>query len=185
MSENTNTNMRKYPFSILIWAAFSRDFKSKLIFIDKSVNDERYKKMLIDSKIFKELDIEIGQWEYYFQQDGATCHWTPKVMSYINRKARVLNEWPPNSPYLSPIENLWAIMKSRLNRLTTKPKNKAKLKKTNTEVYDSIDMTAINNLVNAFESCMCTFSSFCSKKDEFDSKSIYSYKRTMSTNTNT
>lgn len=129
MSQNTNTNMRKYPFSILIWAAISRDFKSKLIFIDKSVNDERYKKMLIDSKIFKELDIEIGQWEYYFQQDGATCHWTPKVMSYINRKARVLNEWPPNSPYLSPIENLWAIMKSRLNRLTTKPKNKAKLKK--------------------------------------------------------
>lgn len=35
-----------------------------------------------------------------------------------------LNRWPPNSPDLSPIENLLAIMKERQNRLTNKPKIK-------------------------------------------------------------
>ena len=50
-------------------------------------------------------------------------------MRYIKRKATVLNGWPPNSPDLSPIENLWAIMKERLNRLTKKPRNKNELKK--------------------------------------------------------
>ena len=115
------------------------------------MNQYRYKKLLQDSKIFSELDQKKNQWNYIFQQDGATCHLTPLVMRYINRKARVLNGWPPNSPDLSPIENLWAIMKERLNRLTTKPKNKNELKKLIQHVYDSISIETINNLVNTFE----------------------------------
>lgn len=88
---------------------------------------------------------------YYFQQDGATCHQTDNVLNFIFKKARVLNGWPPNSPDLSPIENLWAIMKERLNRLTTKPKNKDELKKFIQKVYDEISLDSINNLVNTFE----------------------------------
>ena len=106
---------------------------------------------LKDSEIFKELDQMKQQWHYLFQQDVATYHQTPMVMCYLNRMARVLNGWPPNSPDLSPIENLWAIMKERLNQLTTKPKTRAQLKQMIQQIYDGISLETINNLVNTFE----------------------------------
>ena len=140
MSENATTRIRKYLYSTLILAAIGLDNKSKLIFIDKSVNQYRYKKLLQDSKIFSELDRKKNQWNYIFQQDGATCHLTPIVIRYINRKARFLKGWPPNSLDLSPIENLQGIMKERLNRLTTKLKDKNELKKLIQQVYDSISI---------------------------------------------
>ena len=58
---------------------------------------------------------------------------------------------PPNSPDISPIENLWVIMKERLNRLTTKPKSKSESKQLIQQVYDSIDSETINNIINIFE----------------------------------
>ena len=102
MSENATTQIRKYPFSTLIWAAIGRNYKSKLIFIDKSVNEERYKQLLKDSKVFTDLDNMQTQWHYFFQQDGAICHTTPMVMNYLNRRAKILHGWPPNSPDLFP-----------------------------------------------------------------------------------
>ena len=151
MSENATTQIRKYPYSTLIWAVIGRNYKSKLIFVEKSVNEQRYKRLLMDSKIFSELNKKEKRFSFLFQQDGATCHWTSLVMKYICRYARVLNGWPPNPPDISPIENLWAIMKERLNRLTTKPKSKSELKQLIQHVYDSIDLETINNLINTFE----------------------------------
>lgn len=124
MSVKATTQIRKYPYSTLIWAAIGHNFKSKIIFIDKSVNQERYKEILKQSKIFQDLDQMRKPFNYYFQQDGATYHQTDNVLNFIFKKARVLNGWPLNSPDLSPIENLWAIMKERLNRLTTNQKIK-------------------------------------------------------------
>lgn len=107
ISENATTRCRKYPIS--------KDIKSKLIFIDKSINEDRYKEVLDESKIFNELNYKTGQWKYLFQQDGATCHMTNYIFNYISNYARILNGWPPNSPDLSPIESLWLIIKNRLN----------------------------------------------------------------------
>lgn len=50
LPENETTCIRKYPFSTLIWAAIRRNYKSQLIFFDKSVNEQRYKRLLIDLK---------------------------------------------------------------------------------------------------------------------------------------
>ena len=112
MSENATTCIRKYPFSTLIWAAIGRNYKSELMFVDKSVNAQRYKRLLMESKIFSELNKKEKPFNFLFQQDGATYHWTPLVMKYICRYARFLNGWLPNSPDISPIENLWTIMEN-------------------------------------------------------------------------
>lgn len=119
--------------------------------IDKSVYQERYKELLKKSKIFNELDQMREPFSYLFQQDGAICYQTDNVLNYIFKKARVLNGWPPNSPDLSPIENLWAIIKERSNRLTTKPKNKNELKNLIQKVYDEISLETINHLIDTFE----------------------------------
>ena len=51
-----------------------------------------------------------------FQQDGAGEHRGEVVLAHFEMQSyRVLN-WPAHSPDLSPIENLWADFKRRLDR---------------------------------------------------------------------
>lgn len=52
MSENATNTICKYQYSTLTWAAIDRNYKFKLIFINKSVNQESYNEILKKSKFF-------------------------------------------------------------------------------------------------------------------------------------
>ena len=46
-----------------------------------------------------------------FQQDGAKAHTAHASKYYITSRMKdVLKNWPPNSPELSPIENVWSMV---------------------------------------------------------------------------
>lgn len=49
-----------------------------------------------------------------FQQDGASVHTARCVQDHLKEKKIRYLPWPPQSPDLSPIENLWADVKHRL-----------------------------------------------------------------------
>lgn len=97
-----------------MWVAVGLGFKSKLIFPFGKINQGKYREYSNGSNMFDDADQIYGKFHNIFQQDGATCHTTPKSFKFIEKRVQILYGWPPNSPDLSPIKMLLAILKSRL-----------------------------------------------------------------------
>ncbi len=147
----------KYTFSTMVWGAIGLNFKSKLVFPKGKINESEYRNYLKISNIFDDADESYhGKFKWIFQQDGATPHTTEKSFEFIEDKAKILYGWPPNSPDLSPIEMVWAIMKNRLHDFNPQPTNKKQLEEALLIIWEGIDQETINNLLKCMEAAYPT-----------------------------
>jgi hypothetical protein len=101
----------KVPPSVMIFGVIGLGYKSKLLFVEGTIDAEKYIQNLSKLGFIEELDRKRGVFEWIFQQDGAPCHTSQMVFEWIEANCDLLSDWPPNSPYLSPIELLWTILK--------------------------------------------------------------------------
>lgn len=84
-----------------------------------------------------------------FMQDGAPAH-TSKVAKKALEKWRVavLSPWPPTSPDLNPIENVWALVVRKMG--TSYPRKREALIAAIEEAWNSIPQETIDKLVTSF-----------------------------------
>ena len=98
-----------------------------------------------------------GKWadKWQMQQDNAPAHKTPTNMAYIAAKVPGGHflAWPPNSPDLSPIENLWSWMDSKLHKLD-KSKNIEELKEKLEQVRLSIPPMLLHSMFDGMKARM-------------------------------
>lgn len=94
-----------------------------------------------------------------FQQDGAACHRARPVQAYLlNTRVPLVTEWPPRSPHLSPIENLWALVQKAVSdRILSESRagqgvSVARLTEIVKEEWDSFDQNIIDSLCLSYES---------------------------------
>ena len=144
--EKITRQVPKFPMGIMVAGGISSKGVGKLIFVTGTMGTFSYLQAL---EMYKE-DIDRLGGNLYFQQDGAACHTSQKALKYIDDNfPKKLESWPANSPDLSPIEELWAIVEEKLSKykINTLPELSKKL----VYIWNRIPKKLCKNLVAAFD----------------------------------
>jgi transposase len=144
------TEQVQYPMKVLIWGCIGYNFRSKLIFFDGILNsDEYFEQIILGSNLLEEADRHFGGRNWIFMQDNAPAHVSESTLQSLDYIGiHVLEEWPPGSPELNPIEILWAIMSKEVEKRL--PDSKDDLKNFVQYVWNNIPIETITSLIDSF-----------------------------------
>ena len=95
-----------------VWGAISHKGKLTLQVFEENLNTEVYLNILSD--MLPEMR-QINNKKIRLQMDNAKVHWSTNALKFYKENNLRLIDWPPNSPDLNPIENVWAYLKSKLS----------------------------------------------------------------------
>jgi transposase len=91
--------------------------------------------------------IENTDEELIYQQDNDPKHTAKITKAFFKNNNITTLEWPPGSPDLNPIENVWNLLKIKIHK--RKPKNKEELIDIVTEEWLRFDRKVLKSLVNS------------------------------------
>ena len=140
----------KFEQSIMIAGGICKYGLSSLIFCSGTQNNFSYKQFLI----FMKKDIDKIKEEHnlsklYFQQDNAACHVSQESKAVIEVLfGKNYIDWPPNSPDLSHIENVWSILKEKLSKRNVK--NLDELRENILDIWSKFPVSLCEKLCNQF-----------------------------------
>ncbi len=116
------------PASLMVWRCISAYSMGSLHVLYGTMNAERYIKVLKQHMLPSRQCV--------FQQDNAKPHTAAITTAWLrSRRVRVLN-WPACSPDLSPIENIWHIIKQKIHQ--RRPQTLQQLESYNRQKWDQI-----------------------------------------------
>ena len=108
---------QKFTPGIMVWGAIEQGFRTPLMKCSGSVDVEEYINIMERSGLFTTCDMKFGRYKWVYMHDGAPCHTSSQTTNWLSQRAVVIPGWPPNSPDLNLIENIWAIIKRKLKRV--------------------------------------------------------------------
>lgn len=112
---------RPYLQRVMVWGCFCYSGPGPIVAIAGTMRQANYLSTL-QEHLFPQIAQWYGTRPCVFQQDNAPCHKARKVAEFLEKQRFSVLEWPPYSPDLSPIENLWAIVKQKVHLQPVKTK---------------------------------------------------------------
>ena len=136
----------KHPSFVMVWGGFGYHGVTPLIVLPpkETVTKEKYYLLLNErlEECFEKTQTSI------FQQDGAPAHTAKLVKGWLEDCGiEYIPDWPGNSPDISPVENLWAILKQKVKDADTS--SIEKLTAALHSAWDQISSDTLNHLADS------------------------------------
>ena len=144
-----NPQIHSGGFSVMFWGCFSKLGLGPLVALEGTMNSQNYIELLRD---FVLPELNAAGRQMVFRQDNAPCHKARIVMDYFAQNNIETLNWPPQSPDMNPIENLWAIIKAKRQKKYGVPNTKLDLIDQIFDIWSNIDTTIVQNLANSANS---------------------------------
>ena len=153
----------KFSPSVLVWGGMTASGLTRLHFVPEhtSINSDYYVNNILEKElkpVYYRLDTSgaISKRRLFtdnagsiFQQDGARAHTSAVSRAWLTKSVpNYITNWPPNSPDLSPIENLWSILSNDVYK-DPEPKTVDQLKRRLRNAWNSISVETLDNLVKS------------------------------------
>jgi transposase len=137
----------RYVPRIHVWAMIGIGIKCLVFLPEGNLTAELYIRHVLSRHVAPLLQ----NTDVIFMQDGAPAHRASRTMDYLARKnVRVIDNWPPRSPDLNPVENLWAILQRKVS--DRGPQTKEHLKQFVQEAWDALEQEFVDSFVRSFQS---------------------------------
>lgn len=138
---------------VSVWGCFTAAGPGPILFYDGRLNSASYVTIL-SAALPQFIEDQFGDQDadYYFMQDNAPCHKAKATMEWFERQRIRVLPWPPTSPDLNPIENIWSIIDQKLTKMKigSVPEMKEAIKKIWFEIGADIWDSLVKSLAGDF-----------------------------------
>lgn len=133
--------------SVMFWGVMSFDAYGPLVEV-KGKNTAASYIDTLEEYLLPEIGLAKG--DVVFQQDNARIHKTAAVLSFLEENIVNILQWPPQSPDLSPIENVWNAMKMKMKALKPRPRTYAKMRDAMLQIWSELSDELRKDLLDTF-----------------------------------
>ena len=117
-SRHVATRFSSGRVSVMCWGWMSSDGLGTLWRLDGKLNAQHYKIVLENIMVPTVRIMFPDEEEIIFQQDNHPAHTSAEVMKWFSERPYIkLIDWPPRSPDLNIIENVWAEVKRTVKKI--------------------------------------------------------------------
>lgn len=133
--------------TVMVWGGFCYNGTLPLAWISTRMTAEKYTNLL-EISLLEHAEHIMGP-DLIFQHDNASIHSAKHTKEWLRVKNFEVLEWPPCSPDLNPIENLWGILAKQVYSGGRQFKTVSELKNRIKEAWEQIPRETLENLVKS------------------------------------
>ena len=133
---------------ISVWGCMTSAGVGPLVFYNGRVNGRSYVQLVGDVlPVFINSQFGSNPGGFWYMQDNARPHVSVFAKKFFEKNKTPLLNWPPASPELNPIENLWDLIDDQLR--TMRPKNLMQLKHMIEQIWVKFQPSICKGLVDS------------------------------------